>query len=103
MYALLRLKKNGTIPEPLYYRLRSSGGHIPFLYGLPKPGTPLRPIVSSLTYALSKHLAQALSPMVGNSSSFVPEFVLFSKSITIPEKYELVSFDVVSLFGLTSG
>ena len=34
--ALLALKKNGTIPEPLYCRLRSSGGHIPLLYGLPK-------------------------------------------------------------------
>ena len=34
--ALLGLKKNGTIPEPLYRRLRSSGGHIPLLYGLPK-------------------------------------------------------------------
>ena len=34
--ALLGLKKNGTIPEPLYCRLRSSGGHIPLLYGLPK-------------------------------------------------------------------
>ena len=56
--------------------------------------------VSSPTYALSKHLARALSPLVGNSSLFVSSssvFVSFSKSITIPEKYELVSFDVVSL------
>ena len=74
--ALLGLKK-GTIPEPLYHRLRSSGGHIPLLYGLPKihkPGISLRPIVSfvsSLMYALSKHLARTLSPLVGNSSSFV--------------------------------
>ena len=57
--ALLGLKKKGTIPEPLYHRLRSSGGHILLLYGLPKinkPGVPLRPIVSfvsSPTYALS--------------------------------------------------
>ena len=75
--ALLGLKKNGTIPEPLYRRLRSLGGHIPLLYGLLKilkPGIPLRPIVSfvsSPTYTLSKHLAQALSPLVGNSSLFV--------------------------------
>ena len=61
--ALLGLKKNGIIPEPLYCRLSSLGGHIPLLYGLPKihkPGIPLRPIVSfvsSPTYALSKHLA----------------------------------------------
>ena len=94
--ALLGLKKNGTITEPLYCRLRSSGGHIPLLYGLlkiHKSGIPLRSIVSSPMYALSKHLAQALSPLVGNSSSFVShssEFVSFSKSIIIPEKYELV-------------
>ena len=57
--ALLGLKKNGTIPEPLYRRLRSLGGHISLLYGLPKIHKSLRPIVSivsSPTYALSKHL-----------------------------------------------
>ena len=84
-----------------------SDGHVPLLYGLPKihkPGVPLRPIVSfvsSPTYALSKHLVRALSPLVGNSNSFVAssaEFVNFLKTITIPENYELVSFDVVSLF-----
>ena len=104
---LLKLKKEGTIPEPLYHKLRSSGGHIPLLYGLPKihkPGIPLRPIVSfvsSPTYALSRYLARVLSPLVGNSSSFVAsssEFVNFSKTVTIPDNYELVSFDVVSLF-----
>ena len=105
--SLLKMKKEGTIPEPLYHRLRSSGGHIPLLYGLPKihkPGVPLRPIVSfvsSPTYALSKYLARVLSPLVGNSKSFVAsssEFVTFSKEVTIPDNYELVSFDVVSLF-----
>ena len=39
---------------------------------------------------------------MGNSSLFVSssssEFVSILKSITIPEKYELVSFDVVLLF-----
>ena len=38
---------------------------------------------------------------MGNSNSFVAssaELVNFSKTITIPENYELVSFDVVSLF-----
>ena len=97
---LLKLKKEGTPHSDAY-------GHIPLLYGLPKihkPGIPLRPIVSfvsSLTYALSRYLARVLSPLVGNSSSFVAsssEFVTFSKTVTIPENYELVSFDVVSLF-----
>ena len=38
--ALLGLKKNNTIPEPLYCRLRSSDGHISLLYGLPKIHKP---------------------------------------------------------------
>ena len=76
-------------------------------YGLPKihkPGTPLRLIVSfvsSPTYSLSKYLARVLSPLIGNTTSFVAsstEFVSFSKSITILPNYELVSFDVVSLY-----
>ena len=64
---------------------------------LVSPSDPL----SHLYHALSKYLARALSPLVGNSSSFVSsssEFVSFLKLITVPEKYELVSFDVVSLF-----
>ena len=78
------------------------------LYELPKihePGVLLRPIilfVSTPTYALSKHLAQALSPLVGDSNFFVAssaEFINFLKTIiTIPENYEFVLFDVVSLF-----
>ena len=32
--ALLQMKKQGTISEPLYHKLRSSGGHIPLLYEL---------------------------------------------------------------------
>ena len=39
-----------------------------------------------------------MSPLVGNSNSFVASSANFSKTITIPENYELVSFDVVSLF-----
>ena len=42
-----------------------------------------------------------LSPLVGNTTSFIAssaEFVSFSRSVTIPQNYELVSFDVVSLF-----
>ncbi len=57
---LLSLKRAGSLPDALYYRLRSSAKTTPLLYGLPKkPNTPLRPIVSfnnSPTYILSKHL-----------------------------------------------
>ena len=92
--ALLGLRKNGTIPELLYCRLRPSSGHIPLLYELlkiHKPGISIASFMSSPTYALSKYLARALSPLVGNYSSFVSSssgFVSLSKSITIPEKYE---------------
>ena len=96
---LLQLKKEGMIPERLYRRLRLSGGHIPLLYGLPKihkPDVSLRPVVSFVsapTYALSQYLARVLSPLVGNSISFVassPNFISFSRMVTIPKGYILV-------------
>lgn len=104
---LLPLMRAGSIPERLYYHLRSSAGKIPLLYGLPKihkPGTPLRPIVSfvnSPTYALSKHLVHILSPLVGKSPSHVKnsaEFASFIAGQTLGQDVLLVSFDVVSLF-----
>ncbi|KAL9971531.1 hypothetical protein ACROYT_G017705 [Oculina patagonica] len=67
-----------------------------------KPG--LRPIVSfidSPTYMLSKHLAQILSPLMGNTDFTVKNSVEFCeqmKNVSLKEDEELVSFDVVSLF-----
>ena len=104
---LLALKKDGSLPEPVYCRLHSSGGSVPLMYGLPKihqPGVPLRPIVSfvsSPTYQLSKYLSRVLSPLIGHTESYVSnsaEFVSFTKSIRVPSDYVLVSYDVVSLF-----
>ena len=104
---LIALKKKGVLPTNLYYKIRSSAGKTPRLYGLPKvhkPGIPLRPIVSfisSPTYQLSKHLANILSPLVGNASSHVINSFEFSAFITkqkLPKDTKLVSFDVVSLF-----
>ncbi len=104
---LLSLKRAGSLPDALYYRLRSSAKTTPLLYGLPKihkPNTPLRPIVSfinSPTYILSKHLVTILSPLVGNSSTHVKNSFDFAKFIStqcIPSGTVLVSFDVVSLF-----
>ena len=49
----------------------------PKFYGLPKihkPGTPLRPIVSStgtVTYTTAKELAKILKPLVGMSTHHV--------------------------------
>ena len=104
---LLSLKKSDSIPSPLYYRMRSSAKKTPLFYGLPKlhkPEIPLRPIVSfvnSPTYQLSKHLVKILSPLVGNSFSYVKnskEFATFVSSQKIDNNSILVSFDVVSLF-----
>ena len=69
-----------------------------------KEGIPLRPIVSfvnSPTYALSKHLASILAPLIGKSQSHIRnsrEFSSFITGQTIPQEMTMVSFDVVSLF-----
>ena len=104
---LLSLKKKGSLCPGTYNRLRSTGGLTPYIYGLPKihkPDVPLRPIVSfctSPTYQLSKFLARLLSPLVGNSTSYVKnsaEFQSFISSERLNSDEILVSFDVVSLF-----
>ena len=101
------MKKSGSIPQALYFRLRSSANKTPLFYGLPKIhklGIPLRPIVSfvnSPTYQLSKHLVTILSPLVGHTSSYVKnstEFAKFISTQNLPTGNKLVSFDVVSLF-----
>ena len=62
----------------------------PKFYGLPKihkPGTPLRPIVSSCgsaTYGVAKELAKILKPLVGKSPhhiSSTQDFVEQAKQI----------------------
>ena len=64
---------------------------------------PLRPIVSNIdtaTYKTSKFLAQLLAPL-GKSKytvSSTEEFINKLKGITPPDGYQMVSFDVVSLF-----
>ena len=81
--ALLGLKKNGAIPE-LLCKIVGGGccmGYRRFI-------TDVRPV---------KAPSMSTVTTVGKSSSFVSsssEFISFLKSITIPEEYELVSFDV---------
>ena len=64
---------------------------------------PLRPIVSNIgtaTYKTSKFLAQLLAPL-GKSTytvSSTEEFITKLRGITPPDGYEMISFDVVSLF-----
>ena len=64
---------------------------------------PLRPIVSNIgtaSYQLAKYLAKLLSPLaqcnyIINSTK---ELMIKIKNEKIPENYEMVSFDVKSLF-----
>ena len=103
---LLSLKKKEKLSPNLYSLLRSSNGMTPQMYGLPKIhilDVPLRPIVSfysSPTYQLSKHLCRLLSPLVGNTPTYIKNSSDFSKFVKTQhlEKEILVSFDVVSLF-----
>ena len=63
---LLELKRSGAMVPSLYFRLWSSAGKVPLLYGLQKIHkleVPLRPIVSftgSPSYQLSKHLTHII-------------------------------------------
>ncbi|HEY9486224.1 MAG TPA: hypothetical protein VIQ04_06255, partial [Nitrososphaeraceae archaeon] len=76
-------------------------------YGLPKThkdGMPLRPIVSNSlapTYKLSKYLCDILKNVVGNNPYYLKnsfELKIFLENFVVPDDYNLVSFDVVSLY-----
>ena len=104
---LKELWTQGEINKETYECLRSSFCSTPQMYGLPKihkPGTPLRPIVSSIgsaTYYLAKELTTIISPLVGNTNSYVKDsgdFVQKIKRIQVNDDTLLVSFDVVQLF-----
>lgn len=86
----------------------TTGPVLPYMYGVVKthkPGHPMRPIVSSVgssTYKLSKWLVKELSPLVGTvSNSHIKnsaDFIHKLKDIHCPYDFELISFDVASLF-----
>ena len=94
--------------EDLVKKLSTQNPSTPYMYGIiktHKPDQPPRPIISSIgsvTYKLSKWLVTLLSPLVGTiSDSFVKnseDLVCKLKSINVSYPYNLVSFDVVSLF-----
>ena len=79
----------------------------PKFYGLPKihkPGTPLRPIVSSCgsaTYGVAKELAKILKPLVGKSPHHITstqDYVEQVKQIKLEPGECLSSYDVSALF-----
>ena len=104
---LKKLEKNNELPTNLYNRLRPTGSLPPRIYGLPKihkPSTPLRPIVSCIkspTYYLSKYIASVISPLAGQTDSYVSNskhFVEMLEDVLVDDGETLVSFDVSSLF-----
>ena len=104
---LLKLKREGKFSESNYFRLRSTDGVIPRIYGLVKihkEGFPLRPIVSMIgspLYEVSKYLASIISPLVGKTNFSVKnsmEFIEVLKTCSWSDDDVMVSFDVVNLF-----
>jgi hypothetical protein len=76
-------------------------------YGLPKihkPTMPMRPIVSSIdsiTYTCAKHIADIITPVVGNTSRHVKNSDQFSKLVRnfrVEHDQELRSYNVTALF-----
>ncbi|KAM7292109.1 uncharacterized protein ISCGN_025361 [Ixodes scapularis] len=91
----------------LYLRLICRNGFAPGFYGLPKihkPDVPLRPIVDFTTSplrALCDYLHRVLSPLTGNTTTYIRnscEFVERISQIKVSHDECLVSFDVISLF-----
>jgi hypothetical protein len=103
----LLTKHKSVLPMALKRRLTPYHSKPPHLYGLPKihkPDIPLRPIVSSIDspcYALAGFLHKILTPLTGNTNSFVKnseDFIKTIQDINLQKEDCLVSFDVVSLF-----
>jgi hypothetical protein len=95
------------LPTDLEHKLTPYHSKHPHLYGLPKIHKlyiSLKPIVSSICspcYALAGFLHRILSPLAGNSESFVKNsayFVHLLKAVSPQSEGTFVSFDVVSLF-----
>ena len=83
-------------------KLAPQNSYLPQLYGLPKlhkKNIPLRPIVSSIgsaTYLLSKELARILSPLRGQTKSYIKNSKHFVEKLN---DISLEEFDkMVSLF-----
>ena len=74
------LEKKELIPRNMAMRLKPSTSKPPKLHGLPKihkVQVPLRPIVSCInspTYQLAKYVKKLISPLVGQTPSFVKKY-----------------------------
>ncbi len=101
------LHNDGTIADSLYKYIYPTSSTAPKFYGLPKihkPDIPLRPITSSrgsITYNLSKHLAQILAPIVGKTDSFIKNSVHLVERLSgvkLEQDECILSYDVSALF-----
>ncbi|XP_035711094.1 uncharacterized protein LOC118436684 [Folsomia candida] len=101
---LLKMKK---LDKSQHQNITPTNSKIPRFYGLPKvhkTGLPFRPIVdfrSSPSYKLAHFLNKILKKVTANFPTHIKnsyEFAQNIKNFIIPPGYELVSFDVTSLF-----
>ena len=106
-------KIKSKIPAQLYSKIYPTGSQPAKFYGtakvhkVPEGGSldqlPLRQIVantSSATYHLAKYLAKLLSPLCTSEYTIqsTADFIKKIKEEKVPEGFQLVSFDVKSLF-----
>ena len=104
---LKRVKSQTGLSNQTYKSMYPTGCVPSKFYGLPKihkPGTPLRPIVSScglVTFGVAKELAKILKPLVYKSPHHINstrDFVEKVRHITLAPGECLSSYDVSALF-----
>ena len=109
---LLKMKKKFTVTE--YKRIYPSSSRPGLFFGLAKVHKlkngctnvnelPLRPVISNIgtaTYEISKYLASLLQPIAKSEFTIdsTKDFVQKIKSKKIQQDFEMISFDVASLF-----
>ena len=104
---LTTAENSGQMETPLKKRLSPYNSLTTQIYGLPKihkPNMPLRPIVCTIdspTYQIAKFLFCIISPLTGNTDSFISnlsQFVDIIRDTKLDPGDLVVSFDVKSLF-----
>ena len=104
------LLDTGKIDKQQYSNLIPTSNITPRIYGTPKihkPGAPLRPVVDSIgsvTYNLSKYLANTIKPLLGQTQQHCMNSKQLAKelgSVKVEDDEILISHDVISLFTKT--
>ena len=102
-------RSKGFIDQEIYKKLYISDGELPRSYGLPKihkTNTPLRIIVSSINspfYKLAIFLKDIIKKSLNINEKFGHiknsyELVKRINGLTLPEDYQIVSFDISSMY-----